>query len=75
MLTIDDVERAKRREDLVPGYSAWIRAYVETQDAPDCASVNQAIMNRWSVSALTYIKRLAWNAVFRPQRKSREDPS
>jgi hypothetical protein len=63
-LTVADVQSAKRREDLVPGYVAWLRQYAQGE-AIDVAAVNHAIMARWSVSALTYIKRRAWKAAFR----------
>lgn len=70
MVTLDDVKNAKRREDLVPGYAAWIRQYSTGGGWPDVSAINHAIQERWSWYALAYIKRLAWNSVFRPKRRA-----
>ena len=60
MLTIQDVEAATTRDDLVDGYAAWIRAYLRGDGAWPCVEVNHAIIDRWSLSALVYIKAKAW---------------
>jgi hypothetical protein len=68
-LTLQDVANAKRRDDLVPGYADWIREYASGAGMPDVHAVNLAILGRWSPYGLLYIKRLAWNQVFRPRRR------
>jgi hypothetical protein len=35
-----------------------------SSEATDWAAVNRAIIDRWSESALAYIKRLAWSGAF-----------
>jgi hypothetical protein len=36
------------------------RLALRSEDRVDWPKVNQAIISRWSVSALLYIKRIAW---------------
>jgi hypothetical protein len=63
MLTVDDVTNAKTRDDLVPGYTRWLQAMQAGKGVPACASVNHAIIDRWSLAALEYVKRKAWKAL------------
>ena len=43
-----------RRDDVVPHY------LVHGRDVTDYPAINAAIMDRWSRSALIYIKKKAW---------------
>ena len=52
------VKTAKKREDVVPAYVALIRANINP-----CCDANNAILDRWSLYALNYIKTKAWNVV------------
>lgn len=47
------------RASLAPTYAMAIRS----GEAVDWRKVNRAIMDRWSLSALTYIKTKAWRKV------------
>jgi hypothetical protein len=50
---------AMKRDDIAITYAFALRQ----QDEVDFALVNQAIMERWSLAALDYIKRKAWGLV------------
>ncbi len=54
---LEAVEQAKRREDVVPAYR---NALGESPRATDWLMVNDAIIERWSLFALQYIKERAW---------------
>lgn len=50
-----------KRKDVALTYAFAIRQHGRTStDAFDFAAVNRAIMKRWSLSALTWIKEEAW---------------
>ncbi len=48
-----------KRLDVAKTYTLAMRG--SEADSIDWAKVNQAIIDRWSVSALEYIKGLAWS--------------
>ena len=53
-------ERRRTRRDIADLYGIAIRIdFGQT----DWSVVNHAIMDRWSISGLKWIKRLAWGAV------------
>ena len=54
-------DRTSRRLDVVSLYAAAIRA--DVGDGADWKAINRAIVARWSLSALNWIKREAWRAV------------
>lgn len=37
--------------------------YISSNQKPDFGKINRAIVTRWSVSALNYIKKKAWKIV------------
>jgi len=53
---------AKRREDLVRGY-AWLIASKPSGEQFHFAAINHAIVERWSMNALLYIKKKAWAVI------------
>lgn len=62
-ISIHDVLVAKRRDDLVVKYADAI-IYCMTMNEPVYwQSVNDAIIAKWSVSGLNWIKRRAWERV------------
>ena len=57
------IEQAKRREDVVAAYADEIRewhTYPWALQGPWWRDVNQAIIDKWSVAGLQYIKDRAW---------------
>ena len=54
-------DRKMRRKDVATTYALAIMS--SERDRVDWTKVNTAIRGRWSKSALTYIKRLAWKIV------------
>ena len=48
-----------KRKDIAKTYALAMRS--SECDSIDWAKVNQAIVKRWSIYALDYIKRLAWS--------------
>lgn len=53
------IEKAKNRKEVATVYSWALRSSEETE----WGKVNRAIIDRWSMSALEYIKNLAWKIV------------
>lgn len=51
------VSRARRRESMVP----WMVNAISHRGR-NCRPLTHAILRRWSMSGLEYIKRLAWRA-------------
>ena len=59
-------DKAFKRRDIAQLYAFALRSSDET----DWSRVNRAIIDRWSISALEYIKNLAWSGkAFNEQRK------
>jgi coenzyme F420-reducing hydrogenase gamma subunit len=57
---LDEIaDRRMTRDDVAMTYAFAIRQ----RDEVDFALVNKAIMDRWSLSALEYIKNKAWKMV------------
>lgn len=54
---LEVIATAKKRADVVPAYRKGI---IENRAAIDWPKVNFAIMERWSRSALIFIKTQAW---------------
>jgi hypothetical protein len=50
-------DRLMHQEDL----SLFYAAAIMSMTPPDWAKINKAIMDRWSVTGLNHIKKLAWN--------------
>ena len=59
-LTLDAIEMARTRDDVVPLYAAGIRDMQATGRPPDVSAINAAIVRKWSPYALSYIKERAW---------------
>ena len=57
---LDTCEFPISRDDCVSMYAELISLYDEIKD---WGSVNQAIINKWSLSGLKYIKREAWKHI------------
>ena len=57
--TLEVIAAAKKRDDVVPEYANCI---LEEDDyyPQDWKAINAAIIEKWSVSALVYIKEKAW---------------
>ena len=53
---LDTIKKAKNRLEVSVVYKWAICSSEET----DWKKVNQAIINRWSINALDYIKKMAW---------------
>lgn len=61
-ITTEDIlgtiaDAACKRDDVADDYSLALR---ESRDIIDWPKVNAAVINRWSLSALKYIKGMAW---------------
>ena len=56
---LEVIAGASTRDDVVPNYAQWI---MEEDDgyAQDWHAINYAITEKWSRSALSYIKERAW---------------
>ena len=55
---LDEIaNKAVKRRDIAKTYALALRSSEET----DWPKVNRAIIDRWSVSGLEYIKNLAWS--------------
>lgn len=52
-------DRSFRQKDIAYTYYL-IMLYATDPDAVDWASINQAIIDRWSVSGLKRVKKMAW---------------
>lgn len=61
-LTPDTVRAAKVRRDLVTPYARAILrvCFQAPPDVVNVTAINRAILKRWSVSGLIWIKREAW---------------
>lgn len=59
-LLAEVADKRMTREDVAVTYASALRACPEDVSWP---TVNTAIMERWSLSALRYIKREAWTLV------------
>ena len=60
ILISEIMDKKLRRKDIARTY----RTAMEIQrDKTDWRKVNQSIIDRWSVSALNYIKKLAWGNI------------
>ena len=61
-LTADELDELDdkrcKRKDVANTYALILR---DNRDEVDWAKINKAIMERWSVSALTWIKEQAWS--------------
>ena len=53
------IAAAKKRDDVVPAYAAALARDL-VPPAMDWRAVNRAIIDRWSHSALDFIKKGAW---------------
>lgn len=54
-------DKRMKRDDVAMTYAFALRQHGRTSDDEfDYALVNRAIMDRWSLSALKYIKERAW---------------
>lgn len=64
---LEAVALARRRADVVPAYRAALRYVLQLNrpDLVDWRAVNTAIAERWSWSAVKWIKREAWRSVLR----------
>jgi hypothetical protein len=62
-MTVEVVERARVRRDLVAAYANLIVEYMAGVENPHMAAVNNAIIAKWSMAGLEWIKREAWKAV------------
>jgi hypothetical protein len=58
-LLAEIADKRMTRDDVAMTYAFAIRQHAEV----DWPTVNQAIMNRWSQSALIYIKTKAWKLI------------
>lgn len=57
-----------KRDDLVPSYAMMILLYPKENHF---GNLNKAIVYRWSLSALTYIKERAWKLLeITPEREA-----
>ena len=56
---LEVIASATQRDDVVPNYAQWI---MEEDDGyrQDWYAINKAIIDKWSKSALSYIKERAW---------------
>jgi hypothetical protein len=78
------IQKPSRRDDVVPLYGTAIlysSFATPPQATADWSVVNKAIIERWSLSALTYIKERAWKCaegraraeVAKQQQREREE--
>lgn len=52
---------AQKRDDVVAAYREGLIESTDDPDIVDWPTVNQAILGRWTLSGLSYIKRKAWS--------------
>lgn len=57
---LDVIQDAKRRQDVVDAYRFGI--FGAGDDPVNWASVNDAILQRWSPAGLNWIKKQAWKS-------------
>jgi hypothetical protein len=69
MEILTTIENAKRRDDVVPEYADLIRRGTDVT-MQQWRDVNMAIIDRWSKSAVGYIKRQAWKRIHSERRIS-----
>jgi hypothetical protein len=56
-------DKRMTRDDVAMTYAFAIRQHDGGRDQVDFAKVNHAILDRWSMAALKYIKEKAWRLV------------
>jgi hypothetical protein len=66
---INTIENAKRRDEVVPEYADLIRRGTDVT-MQQWRDVNMTIIDRWSKSAVEYIKRQAWKRIHSERRVS-----
>lgn len=59
-LMAEIADRRMKRNDVALTYAFAIRQDCHLDSSVDFASVNRAILQRWSIAGLKYIKERAW---------------
>ena len=55
-----EIEEGHTQDSIALTYAFCIRDH---QDVVDWSKINRAIVGRWSIHAMTHIKRMAWKLV------------
>jgi hypothetical protein len=56
-------DKHNKQKDIIADYAVAISLYIDKRNAFDWTAINNAIIDRWSRSALQRIKKAAWAIV------------
>jgi hypothetical protein len=63
VILMEIADKRMTRDDVAMTYAFAIRQHGRTSDEFDYARVNRAIVERWSMAALVYVKERAWRLI------------